>query len=537
MRLAAALLCLAVFQAPQPDARPASLRGRATDAATGKPLRMVRVGLTPQARQVNVVARSTRTDNEGRYQFLGLPPGSYLVSFQKARYANASLGQTSPDTTGRPLTLTAGQALEGADLAMQRAAAVTGRVVDDLGEPLQGAIVMAMKPGYRETGRALVGAGLSAVTDDRGQYRLAQLPPGDYYIVAQERGDAFGSMADADIGLAITAYPAATETRAARAVTVRGGFDTSGIDIAMMPVTPAVLAGVLLDVAAQPAPNVEMVLQAVNEGPGGGLGGSARTGPDGSFRFPRVLPGRYELHARYNVKPSQGAILPLTIAAGADTSVTVRLTTGGRMIGRVIPPEGTTADPATVRINAIPIGDTLVFGTGFGGSIAPDWAFNWDFLLGRRVIRSLGSGLPEGWYLKSVMRGEEDITDEPISFTGAEVVDNLTVVLTTDKTVLAGRAVDADGKPVSEYTVIVFPDNPSQWQAWSRYMQTARPDQNGEFRVQGLPPARYLAAAVRSVQQNEWLDNEYLERLRPLATAVTLEMNRTATLSLKVVRP
>ena len=55
--------------------------------------------------------------------------------------------------------------------------------------------------------------------------------------------------------------------------------------------------------------------------------------------------------------------------------------------------------------------------------------------------------------------------------------------------------------------------------------------------MQGLPPARYLAAAVRNVQPNEWLDKDYLERLRPLATDVTLEMNRAAALSLKVVRP
>jgi Carboxypeptidase regulatory-like domain len=540
-----ALLCLLWLQAAQPPREPAaslssasaSVRGRATDAATGKPLRMVRVMLTPQTRQANLVARSTRTDNDGRYQFLGLPPASYVVSFQKARYANAALGQTAADAAGRPLTLTAGQALDDADLALQRAAAITGRVLDDLGDPLPGATVTAMKPGFRTTGRALVSGGPYALTDDRGQYRLAQLPPGDYFIVAKERADgAFGIMADADIGLAITAYPAATALRGARVVTVSGGSDTAGIDIAMMPATPAVVAGVLLDVSQQPAPNVEMILRTDNDGPGGGIGGSARTGPDGTFRFPRVLPGAYELHARYNIRPSQGAIVPLTVTPGADANLTVQLTTGGRIRGRVVPPEGATADPATLRINALPISDS-VYGTGFGGPVAPDWTFDWDFLLAARIIRSQPSGLPDGWYLKSVMRGDEDITDAPISFTGAEVVDNVSVILTTEKTVLTGRAVDSDAKPVSDYTVIVFPDEPSQWQSWSRYMQTARPDQSGEFRVQGLPPGRYLAAAVRSVQQYEWFDKAYLERLRPLASELTLEMNRTATVSLKLVRP
>ena len=542
MRIAAAILLVTMLQAVQLPREPAAaaptatVRGRATDASTGKPLRMVRVALTPQGRQGNPTPRSTRTDIEGRYQFQGLPPGSYALSFQKARYANASLGQGTGDAAGRPLTLAAGQVLDGADLALQRAAAITGRVLDDTGEPLQGAVVTAMKPGFRETGRALVSVG-AAGTDDRGQYRLAQLPPGDYYVVAQERAAGFGTMADADIGLAITAYPAATDTRGARAVTVRGGTDTSGIDIAMAGVIPAVVTGVLLDVAAQPAPNVEMVMQSVSDGPGAGLGGSARTAADGTFKFPKVLPGRYELHARYNVRPLQGAIVPLTIAPGSDNPLNVQLTTGGRMKGRVVPPEGTTADPATVRINALPIGDTLVFGTGFGGTVGPDWTFDWDFLLGRRIIRSQVSGLPEGWYLKAVMRGDEDITDQPVTFTGAEAVDNLTVLLTTDRTVLTGRAIDAESKPVSDFTVIVFPDEPSQWQSWSRFLQTARPDQSGEFRVQGLPPGRYFAAAVRTVQQYEWLDKAYLERLRPLATEVKLDVNRAAAVSLKLVRP
>ena len=542
MQIAAFLLCLVSLQASQPPREPApkpsaGIRGRATDAATGKPLRMVRVTLTPQTRQATLAPRSTRTDNDGRYQFPALPPASYVLTFTKARYADASLGQSSSDTPGRPLTLAEAQVLEGADIALRRAAAVTGRVLDDTGEPMQGAVVMAMKPGFRETGRALVTAGPSTQTDDRGQYRLAQLPPGEYYIVAQERADAFGSMSDADIGLAITAYPGTTDIRAARAATVRGGVDTAGIDIAMSPVTPATLSGVLIDETAQPAPNVEIVLQAVNSGPGAGLGGSARTAADGTFRFPRVLPGRYELHARYNVRPNQGAIVPLTIAPGADENVTVRVTTGGRMTGRVVPPDGATADPAVLRINAIPIGDTLVYGTGFGGPVAPDWTFNWDFLLGRRIIRSAGNGLPEGWYIKSVMQAEVDATDEPLTFTGSEVIDNLTIILTTDKTILTGRAIEVDGKPATSYTVIVFPEDSLRWQSWSRYLQTARPDQTGEFRVEGLPPARYLAAAVRTVQQNEWFDKDYLERLRPLATHVTLEMNRTATLSLKVVRP
>jgi hypothetical protein len=531
------LLLAAVFllQIPQlPPAAAATVRGHITDATNGKPLRMARVILTPEGRILGATQRTTRSDEKGRFQSLDVPPGRYNMTAWKARYASTELGQTTFEGTGRPLTVGAGDQLERADVALLRAAAITGRVVDDLGEPIQRAIVIAYKPGYQTRGRALV-PGSQSTTNDRGEYRIAQLLPGDYYVAAQERSTGFGSQADADIGLAITAYPAATDVRGARLVTVAGGADTTGIDIAMMSVNPATLSGVVIDTTAQRAGGVELELQAVTEGIGGAMGGSARTAPDGSFSFPRLIPGRYELHARRNVKPNEGAILPITLAAGADSNVTVQLTRGGRMTGTVVVPEGAVSSPSAVRISAIPIGETLIYGTGFGGNVESDWSFNWDFLLGPRLIRA--TALPNGWFLKSVIRGAADIIDEPIVFNGAEVVDNLQVVLTREKTVLTGHAIDASGKGAIDYTAIVFAEDATRWDWWSRFVATGRPDQNGDVRIEGLPPARYLVAAVDHVQNDQWRDKAFLESLRSRATAITLEPDQRATLTLKVMKP
>ena len=112
----------------------------------------------------------------------------------------------------------------------------------------------------------------------------------------------------------MTAYPAATTRRAARPVTVRAGADTVAIDIAMAAVTVGTLTGIVLDSAAQPARGVDLMLQAVTPGIGGGVGGSARTGSDGAFTFPNLIPARYELHARHNIRPNEGAVFPITIS-------------------------------------------------------------------------------------------------------------------------------------------------------------------------------------------------------------------------------
>ena len=117
---------------------PATVRGTITDAATGKPVRMVRVFLTPEGRVPGATQRSTRTDERGAFELPEVVPGRYKLTASKARYATTELGQTHVAGAGRALTIAAGDRLERVDVALLRAAAITGRVVDDLGEPLQG---------------------------------------------------------------------------------------------------------------------------------------------------------------------------------------------------------------------------------------------------------------------------------------------------------------------------------------------------------------------------------------------------------------
>ena len=134
------------------------------------------------------------------------------------------------------------------------------------------------------------------------------------------------------------------------------------------------------------------------------------------------------------------------------------------------------------------------------------------------------------------MRGETDITDPPIVFTGAEVVSDLEILLTTDTTSVAGAALGAGGAAAMDYTVVAFADDSTKWAPWSRFIKTARPDDPGQFRIDGLPPGRYRIAAVDKVENFQWLDREFLQRLRPEATSLTLQLGQSATVNLKVVQ-
>ena len=67
------------------------------------------------------------------------------------------------------------------ELRITRASAIAGKVVDEQGEPVEGALVAALR--YRNTGGGpQLSASRSAPTDDLGNYRLFGLEPGRYYL-------------------------------------------------------------------------------------------------------------------------------------------------------------------------------------------------------------------------------------------------------------------------------------------------------------------------------------------------------------------
>ena len=115
--------------------------------------------------------------------------GRYTITVTRNGYVSLQFGQQRPFEPGRPLDLGDGQLLERIDFALPRGSVIAGRITDELGEPMAGVHVQAMRYQYLPNGqRQLVSAGASNpfchVTNDLGEFRVYGLMPGTYVLSA-----------------------------------------------------------------------------------------------------------------------------------------------------------------------------------------------------------------------------------------------------------------------------------------------------------------------------------------------------------------
>ena len=65
-------------------------------------------------------------------------------------------------------------------------------------------------------------------------------------------------------------------------------------------------------------------------------------------------------------------------------------------------------------------------------------------------------------------------------------------------------------------------------------VQAVRPGVDGKYAIKDLPAGEYLLAAVTDIDQNEWQDPAFLERLQPASIKVTIADGEKKTLDLRV---
>ena len=127
-----------------------------------------------------------------------------------------------------------------------------------------------------------------------------------------------------------------------------------------------------------------------------------------------------------------------------------------------------------------------------------------------------------------------DIIDAGLELRAGENVGDIEVELTNRLTDVSGVVTTPKGEPVKDYSVVVFPTDREKWTPNSRYLKTARPDQDGRYKVNGLPPGEYRVIALDYVDSNEWNDPESLDRVQSRATTFSINEGEMKSVDLRI---
>lgn len=531
------LLVPFLFAQQSPRAvKSSTLSGVVLDSTNSTPVkratvRLVTLGTTTFEGYQHI---SAMTDEQGRFEFQELPPGSYEARVEHTGFVEARHSRLI-------VRLNSGQTMHDLALRLTPAAVITGHVVNEHGEPLANVSMQAMRYTYSATGRRLQGAG-GANTDDQGEYRMFGLPPGRYYVRASfnaNTGEAgsvtpdSGSNSGPQMRYPATYYPGVDSPAEASLVDLRPA-DQVSIDFNLVPERGVYVRGHL---PADPQGALGTFVMLFDDE---GMQGQAAA-HNGAFEFPGILPGKYTLMAMQlrldNQKPVR---LTRTIQVGqtdlnnADLEASPVLS--GAIHGQVrvagnARPELSQlivtlqATEARHREFAMQSDDRGNLFPGLG-AVQKDGSFVMAmpddgpgvYYTG---VSARGPGL-EDFYTKTVSYGDTDITESGLMLPTSAAP--LELLIAADGATVQGRVTDAKDQPVDNATVVAVPSNP-KLRRWAELYQPATSDQNGQFTVRGLRPGDYQVYAWQDIESYAFLDPDFMRAYESRGQVLKAEPN------------
>ncbi len=484
-----------------------TIQGLVVDAITGQPLKRVQISLNKVA-EGNSQPRNASTDAHGHFAVDDLEPGRYSLWVNRNGYVAQAYGQRGPNRPGTLLSLAQGQHLKDLVFRLTRTAVISGLITDEDGEPLIGVNVQALRYSYMNGRRQLSQTGGTS-TNDLGEYRLAGLATGRYYVSATYLSGNVGETAEE--GYVPFYYPGTSDPDGATEIELRPGDGVVGIDITLSPVHTVRVRGRITDaITGKPARDVNVWLAGHHGGVSFSAGQVSMDNAKGTFEIRGVPPGSYTLSAQvwnnpYLNKPLVGHE-QLEVGETDVEDVNLVIGPGVEVSGRVRAEGDAALSFSNLRFFLQPRDDVMMMSTQ-GDSVKPDGTFILkDIPEGAYSIHLFGA--PEDFYLKSARQGGQDVLNVGLSIKRAAAAGTLELTLSSGGGQIDGVVLNQQQQPFAGATVALVPEPNRRGQ--TRLYMNGNSDEYGRFTLRGVTPGDYKLFAWEEVEGDAYENSDFL---------------------------
>jgi protocatechuate 3,4-dioxygenase beta subunit len=556
MRLALIFVCVVALarsstaQSPSTGKAPAqaSLEGKVVKEPAGEPLKKAIIELIGENQEEGGNYTAT-SDQDGRFKIVGIQPGRYRLFVERTGYIEVDAQRRHSD--GVALSLEAGQELKDQTLHMLAAAIITGRVMDEDGDPMANVDVTVSRRKFSSGSFKFEPAG-SSQTNDLGEYRVGGLMAGKYYISASPlpnfqsivhvpKSPDDSETGQPDMAYVTTFYPNTPDRSQASAIELHAGDDMP-LDFSLTRTHTARIRGSVAGLAS-----VTKAVVMLRGRDSNAMYNAAEVDPDGKFEILHVAPGSYSVTAmtlmadppqmaRRTVEITDTNVDGLRLAPLAGAAVRGRV----RLAGSIAKVDASLlfvylrrSDGENESSGGVSFADEGTMVSAGMGRVKADGTFE---------LKNVPPGVYEvevsgdikamsDCFVESVVAGTKDVADAGLKVSGGSI--SIDVTVSSGAGVVDGVVANDRNEPIADAVVVAVPEEKYRIQQ-SRYGK-ATTDQRGHFILRGLRPGGYTLFAWETLDGDDYFDPEYLKKYEGRETAIRLEKGAHQNTSLKVI--
>jgi hypothetical protein len=536
---AAPLLSLA----PQ---QPGSVSGKVVNSVTGQAVKKAVVTLRGGSGQNSYV---TGSDQSGKFEFDNVQPDKYMATADAEGYSG------TPRSGQKLIPVAAQQEVSDVEVRVGPLSIISGKVLDESGQPLEEASVSALHYDYSGPGGGkILQAVASAQTNDRGEYRIFDVQPGRYYLmaVASRRNLALMALTLQSIGIIggrggvppesrvhstvpeegypAVYYPGVTDVSQTSPQELKPGAEWTGADFKLRQLPTYHIRGRVTGAAARSGGRNMVRTQPceANEMAGffGGMPNSLQVSQQADARFDvsGAVPGTYCLSVTQPGARVTAIRQLVTVKAGDVDDVELPVPVSFSVSGTLVI-DGTPPNP----MPQIFVGLRTAADRGVSQiTIKSDGAFQIDSM----YPGAYSVFLPQGpLYAKSILYGSQDVTNGVIPSLQPGIA--LTITMGIDPGEVDGTVQPGAVEPGVPVNMVAVPEG--AYAARQDMERSSSSPAGANFTLPNLPPGDYKIFALETDDYSDLRNRDLLKLLDGKASSVTVHANEHVQVSVTAI--